>query len=149
MSIESDIKQDKPFRSEKEKVLVNLIFTHNQVVEKYYRALKIHDISLQQYNVLRILNGQNGSPVNIQTISERMLDRMSNASRLVDKLFAKKLVQRKINTLNKRNVDVSITSKGKAFLEKMNEIMDDVPLANSFNSEDFSKFNQFLDNLRS
>jgi DNA-binding MarR family transcriptional regulator len=91
MELEKEINQKK-FRSPAHKLAVNLIYTFNWLNEYQVNLLKPFDITLQQFNVLRILRGQHPQPVNIKLIRERMLDKMSDASRIVEKLRLKKLV---------------------------------------------------------
>ncbi len=75
-------------------------------------ALKTFDVSLQQFNVLRILRGRKGIPANLQTVQKRMIHKMSNTTRLVDKLILKKLVVRKTCKENRRKIEITITDKG-------------------------------------
>lgn len=117
MSIEKDIKQQKPFKNAYQKVLVNIIYTSNWMNFEQQGLLKPFDLSLQQYNVLRILRGQYPNPITVNGIIERMLDKMSNASRLVDKLLLKDLVSRCDNANDRRACDIRITDKGKEVLE--------------------------------
>ncbi len=118
MSIETDIKQTS-FRSPLHRLLVNLMYTNNWLCDGQMRLLKPYGITLQQYNVLRILRGQSPNPVKVSDITERMLDKMSNASRLVDKLVAKKFVQRTECPSDRRACDVVITEAGLALLTKI------------------------------
>lgn len=119
MSIETDIKQTTPFKTPYHRVLVNLIYTSNWVADSQMRLLKPFGLTLQQYNVLRILRGQYPNPVKVSDITERMLDKMSNASRLVDKLVAKQLVLRTECPSDRRAVDVVITDPGMALLKRL------------------------------
>ncbi len=114
--IEEAIKQAQ-FKDEYNKAVVNLLYTHSYLVGFQTAVLKPQDLSPEQYNVLRILRGQQGKPVTIAAIQERMLNTMSNASRLVDKLKAKELVKREECSENRRKVDVLITEKGLRLLE--------------------------------
>jgi DNA-binding MarR family transcriptional regulator len=116
MRIEDIIKQ-KRFRNDYEKVIVNLLYTSSWLNVKHLRILKPHGITIQQYNVLRILKGQYPNPASIQNIADRMIDKMSNASRLVDKLKNKNLVDRKASTIDRRQVEVKITDKGLQLLQ--------------------------------
>ncbi|MEZ0610636.1 MarR family winged helix-turn-helix transcriptional regulator [Fibrella sp. WM1] len=118
MRIEDEIRQA-TFRSPLHRVIVNLMFTNNWLVHSQMRLLKPFGLTLPQYNVLRILRGQHPNPVRINDITERMLDKMSNASRLVDKLVDKKLVDRTECPSDRRAVDVIITDKGLALLTKI------------------------------
>lgn len=119
MSIEKDIKQQKPFKSPYQKLIVNILFTNNWMNSDHLNILKPFDLTAQQYNVLRILRGQYPNPITVNGIIERMLDKMSNASRLVDKLLLKEFVSRCDNKDDRRACDVKITQKG---LEVLKEI---------------------------
>ena len=114
--IEEAIKQTQ-FKDVYNKAVVNLLYTHSYLVGFQTSVLKPQDISPEQYNVLRILRGQQGKPATIAAIQERMLNTMSNASRLVDKLKAKDLVKRDECPENRRKVDVLITDKGLRLLD--------------------------------
>lgn len=115
MEIEKEIKQRK-FRSEFHKVYVNILFTAGWISEQNSKMLKPYGISQQQFNILRILRGQHPNPASVRTLQERMLDKMSNASRLVEKLRKKELVVRRDSEIDRRLVDVLITEKGLALL---------------------------------
>lgn len=119
MSIETDIKQTTPFKTPYHRLLVNLLYTSNWIAANQGQLLKPFGLTMQQFNVLRILRGQYPNPVKVTDITERMLDKMSNASRLVDKLVAKKLVLRTECPSDRRAVDVVITDKGLALLQKL------------------------------
>lgn len=118
MSIEQDIKQPN-FKTPYSKAVINVLYTNNWLQSMQVEIFKPFDLTLQQYNVLRILRGQYPNPITVIAIIERMLDKMSNASRLVDKLLAKDLVIRKLCPHDRRAVDVIITEKG---LELLNEL---------------------------
>lgn len=149
MSLEKEIKQTRPFSSKKEKAIVNIIYTNNWIFLNYSKNLKKYDISNQQYNVLRILNGQNGKPITINEIIERMLDKMSNASRLVDKLLAKGLVSREQRQGNRRACDVILTEKGKSFLEEVKTDMNlNEDKMSPLTDEEFDTLNELLDKMR-
>ena len=118
MSIEADIKQEK-FKSEYQKLLVNLLYTGNWVYSKNSKRFKPFGISVEQYNILRILRGQHPEPATVNLLIERMLNKMSNASRLVEKLRQKELVERRQCQYDRRAVDVIITDKGLDLLEEI------------------------------
>jgi DNA-binding MarR family transcriptional regulator len=149
MSLESEIKQTKPFRSNKEKALVNIIYTNNWLLLIQNKWMKKHGISTQQYNVLRILNGQKGKPITINEIIDRMLDKMSNASRLVDKLYLKGYVSRQQKPDNRRACDVLLSEKGKIFLDKVTASIQkmDENMGN-LTEEEYKTLNHLLDKLR-
>lgn len=123
MPIETEIKQRAAFTSPYHKVMVNLIYTNNWVTSRNSEALKPFGLTIQQFNVLRILRGQHPNAITVNAIIERMLDKMSNASRLVDKLLAKDLVSRLICPNDRRAVDVRITEKGLALLSEIDSVM--------------------------
>jgi DNA-binding MarR family transcriptional regulator len=118
MRIEDEIKQSS-FRSPLHRAVVNLMYTNNWLLHSQMKLLKPFGLTLPQYNVLRILRGQHPKPVRINDITERMLDKMSNASRLVDKLVSKKLVDRTECPADRRAVDVVITDKGLTLLTRI------------------------------
>lgn len=150
MSIETDIKQTTPFRTPYQRVMVNIIFTSNWIADSQTKILKPFGLTIQQYNVLRILRGQYPNPVKVSDITERMLDKMSNASRLVDKLVAKKLVLRTECPSDRRAVDVVITDQGMALLKRLDtHQMDfDELNRNKLTEEEAVQLSQLLDRLR-
>jgi len=118
MSIETDIKQKK-FRSPYQRLALNLVYTSNWIQYQQMEIFREHDITSQQFNVLRILRGQHPNPIKVSDIAERMLDKNSNTSRLIDKLLAKKLVDRKSCPNDRRAVDVVITETGLELLRSL------------------------------
>lgn len=121
MTIEQEIKQVK-FRSNFAKAVINVIYTSNWISGQQNEILKPFDLSIQQYNVLRILRGQNPKPISVNAIIERMMDKMSNASRLVDKLLAKELVIRRECPDDRRAVEIFITEKGLNVLSELDNV---------------------------
>ncbi len=120
MRLEDEIVQPK-FKNESHKAVVNLIYTYNWLIDVHVKILKPYEITMQQYNILRILRGQHPKPATIKLIKKRMLDKMSDASRIVEKLRVKGLADRKICPADRRNVDVCITDKGLELLSKLDE----------------------------
>ncbi|TPN84627.1 MarR family winged helix-turn-helix transcriptional regulator [Aquimarina algicola] len=149
MNIESFIKTENKIPVRK-KAIINLLFTHGWIMDKINLELKNHDISIQQFNVLRILNGQKGKPANLSTIQERMVTKMSNTTRLVDKLIQKGYTTRTICPSNRRKVEITITQKGTEFLNIVSPIMDDFEnkITSNLTEEDLDQLNIFLDQLR-
>lgn len=94
------------------KIILNIIYTQNVITDKFNEVIKPHDLSSEQYNVLRILRGQKGCPANMCIIQERMLSKNSNTTRLIDKLLLKGLVTREVCPENRRKIEVLITEKG-------------------------------------
>jgi DNA-binding MarR family transcriptional regulator len=123
MSIETDIKQNK-FRSAYQRLALNLVYTTNWLEYKQHELFKEYDITSQQYNVLRILRGQQQTPIKVSDITERMLDKNSNTSRLVDKLLAKNLAKRTSCPSDRRAVDVVITDEGLKLLSDLDPSVD-------------------------
>jgi DNA-binding MarR family transcriptional regulator len=123
MSIETDIKQSN-FKSPHTKAIVNIFYTNSWLQAGQMDIFKPFDLTIQQYNVLRILRGQYPNPITVIAIIERMLDKMSNASRLVDKLLLKGLAIRTECPNDRRAVDVKITQKGLALLEELDALQD-------------------------
>src|SRR5437868_6045316 len=116
MELEKEINQKK-FRSQQHKLAVNLIYTFNWLNEHQVNVLKPFDITLQQFNVLRILRGQHPQTASVKLIRERMLDKMSDASRIVEKLRVKGLLSRTTCPNDRRACEVVISQKGMELLE--------------------------------
>jgi DNA-binding MarR family transcriptional regulator len=104
--------------NEFEKAVTNLIYTHNWVLERFKMALDAHNLTTQQYNILRILSAAQ-KPLSTMQIRDLMLDKMSDTSRIVDRLVAKELVTKSVSATDKRLVDVVITSKGTTLLDHL------------------------------
>jgi DNA-binding MarR family transcriptional regulator len=118
MSLEKDINQSK-FRNNYQKATINIIFTSNWLQQQFKNLLEPADITPQQFNILRILRGE--SPLSTLQIRERMLDKMSDTSRLVERLIKKELLEKKSCKLDKRLVDVTITEKGLVLLATLDD----------------------------
>ena len=148
LKLEEEIQQ-KIFKSIQQKLVLNLIYTTNCLTGHQDAAFKKSDITLQQYNVLRILRGQHPNPCSVKLIKERMLDKMSDTSRIVDKLFHKKLIIRKECENDRRSVDILITEKGFELLKSLDHI-DDLAkeLTKSLTTEEVNTLNNLLDKLR-
>jgi uncharacterized lipoprotein YddW (UPF0748 family) len=148
MSLEKDISQQR-FRSENQKTAVNLIYTFHWLTEKIKEIIGDEGLTMQQYNILRILKGSDPEPLSTLQIRDRMLDKMSDTSRIVDRLLAKGYVSKKISKTDKRLVEVKITAKGKnllAKLDKRNKQMDDI--TDGLNDSEKKTLNKLLDKLR-
>lgn len=147
MSIEKDINQSS-FRNEYQKGIINLIYTYNWMNEKMKKVFDREGITGQQYNILRILRGA-GKPISTLQIRERMLDKMSDTSRIVDRLVLKELAKKTVCKDDKRLVDVSISSKGKNLLEKIDQYEKDMDaiLGNLTDIEAIT-LNKLLDKIR-
>ena len=122
MKLEDEI-QMKGFKSAGHRVGLEIMYTGNWLYEKVNTLLKPYGVSEQQYNVLRILKGQKGSPINLLSIQERMIHKMSNTTRLVEKLKIKGFVQRETCETNRRMVEITITDEGLELLDFLDPIM--------------------------
>ena len=147
MSLEKDIHQPK-FKSEYQKVRVNLIFTYNWVMEQSRKFFDKADLTPQQFNILRILRGA-GKPISTLQIRQRMLDKMSDTSRIVDRLIKKELVQKVTCKADRRLVDVSISDKGLQLLESLDFLNTQMDAdLNGLSTEEAKTLNHLLDKLR-
>ena len=147
MSIENDIKQDS-FKSEYQKAIINLVFTYNWTTERLKKLFEESDLTLQQFNILRILRGSH-VPLSTLQIRERMLDKMSDTSRIVDRLIIKELAKKVICKKDKRLVDVTITGKGLKLLEKLDSQEDKMEtIIKALTESEAQTLNTLLDKIR-
>lgn len=148
MKIEEAIKQAQ-FRDPQQRAHVNLIFTHNYLQAKMMRQFKEFDLTLPQFNILRILRGQHPNPASVSLLVERMLDKMSNASRIVDKLLEKGLVSRRECPRDRRLVDILITDQGLDLLRRVDTsgALDNLGLDN-LTATEADTLSYLLDKLR-
>ena len=147
MSLEKDISQAS-FRNDYQKAIINLIYTYNWMNEKMKKVFDKEDITAQQYNILRILRGA-GKPISTLQIRERMLDKMSDTSRIVDRLVLKGLAQKNTCKNDKRLVDVSISAKGKKLLEKIDQHEKDMDaIFGNLSGTEAKTLNKLLDKIR-
>lgn len=148
MRIEEEINQTKPFKSNHHRALINLIFTSNWMSSNIKGQLKPFDITLQQYNVLRILRGA-GEPISTSCIRSRMVERMADTSRLVERLCSKGWVNREACCSDKRLVDITISQQG---IKMVQEIESQVDMTGEFtknlNAEEARLLGELLDKLR-
>lgn len=148
MSLEHDLKQEK-FTNEYEKMVVNILFTSSWLANLNASRLKPFGITPEQYNVLRILRGSHPKPMMLADITCRMIDRNSNATRLVEKLRQKGLVKREICENNRRQVDISITEAGLEVLKKIDEGRDQwLEKLKTIPKNEAEELNNMLDKLR-
>ncbi len=148
MRIEEEIKGR--FRNDYHKGFINLSYTARRLNYDFFKELKKHGITEQQYNVLRILRGYSDkAPINVGFIKERMLDRDSDVSRLVDRLQDKGLVTSSLNSLDKRQRSVVITSSGLDLLAKLLAWEKHVEtLLGNLSADEVVEFNRLLDKIR-
>ena len=132
------------------KTVINMLFTSKYIEESFLSVLKPFDLSSQQYNVLRILRGQKGNPANLSTLQERMIDKSSNTTRLVDKLIQKKLANRQVCESNRRKVEIFITDKGLEILKRLDPITEqkNKEILNHLTKKDLEILNNSLDKIR-
>jgi DNA-binding MarR family transcriptional regulator len=149
MKIEEILKSTVPMDNSK-KIILNVLYTQNVITENFNEILKPHEISGEQYNVLRILRGQKGNPANMCVIQERMLAKTSNTTRLVDKLLLKDLVTRKVCPENRRKIEVLITQKGLDVLKELDPkvIAHEQFFSKNLNLEEIDQLNQLLEKYR-
>ncbi len=148
MGIEKDIKQRK-FRNEWQKATINILYTQSWLHEQLKDVIQAEGMTPQQYNVMRILRGSHPKPLTVLDIRSRMLDKMSDASRIVDRLLVKGWVTKKICTADKRLVDVSITSKGLNLLEKLDKKESEMDnIVKNITEAEAKTLNKILDKLR-
>jgi DNA-binding MarR family transcriptional regulator len=147
MGIEKDINQS-TFRNEYQKAIINIVYTFNWMNEKMKKVLDREDITSQQFNILRILRGA-GKPISTLQIRERMLDKMSDTSRIVDRLVLKGLAKKTVCNDDKRLVDVSISPKGKTLLEKIDLYEKDMDaILGNLTDAEAKTLNKLLDKIR-
>lgn len=149
MKIEDEIKSTVSLSITK-KVMLNLTFTRNLIADKFSEILKPYDLSGEQYNVLRILRGQKGNPLNMQDIQERMVTKNSNTTRLIDKLLLKEMVDRKTCPANRRKIEIKITEKGLNVLSELDPLIEnhDTIFTKNLTNEELEKLNSLLEKLR-
>ncbi len=149
MNIQEAIKQSS-FVSEYQKAMINILFTQSWLKEKIGDQLKPYDITMQQYNVLRILNGQYPKGITTSDIRSRMIDKMSDASRLVDRLERMNLVEKKKNVDDRRLVVVTLTEKGMKLVDIIRDKDDsNTTLMSKLTEEEAKTLNDLLDKIRS
>ena len=147
MGIEKDIQQTN-FRNEFQKMGINIIYTANWLNEKMGQILATEDITQQQYNILRILRGSD-APLSTLKIRERMLDKMSDTSRIVDRLIVKGLVEKTACIKDKRLVDITVSKKGLQLLEKLDSLNEHIDsILKGVSEKEAQAMNQILDKLR-
>lgn len=149
MNINEELKQS-VFKSEHHKAMINIFFTNNYLIDRTAGFYKKFDITRQQYNVLRILRGKHPAPATINIIRERMLDKMSDASRIVERLRLKGLVERIQSESDRRAVSVSISESGLALLSETDPHIQEFPkLLQNLSEDEVVELNKLLDKIRS
>lgn len=149
MKIEDEIKSTIGLDIAK-KVILNVMYTQNVINDKFSELLKPYDISSEQYNVLRILRGQKGTPANMCVIQDRMIAKSSNTTRLIDKLLLKDLVTRNICPNNRRKMEITITEKGLQLLIDLDPkvVQHEQLFASNLESQELTQLNLLLEKYR-
>jgi MarR family 2-MHQ and catechol resistance regulon transcriptional repressor len=148
MSLEKEIHQEK-FMHSRQKAMINLLYTYGWMIEKIKNFLAKEDITHQQFNILRILRGSHPHPLSTLQIRERMLDKMSDTSRIVDRLVLKQLVKKVTCPKDKRLVDVTITEKGQKLLKRLDSEADHIEeIMGNLSDAETEQLTQLLDKLR-
>jgi DNA-binding MarR family transcriptional regulator len=148
MSIEKDIQQ-RAFLTSRHKALVNILYTYGWELERIQKILSKENITHQQFNILRILRGSYPTPLSTLQIRERMLDKMSDTSRIVDRLILKEMATKAVSSKDKRLVDVIITEKGLDLLKRIDEIDIVTQIMTNVSEEEAEKLSNLLDKMRS
>jgi DNA-binding MarR family transcriptional regulator len=144
MKLEEELKHE--FVTPQQRVATNIIFTSNWLLSKIANFLKPTGLSLQQLNVLSILNGQPGKTATVNLIKDRLIDRMPNVSRLVNKLMEKGLIEKERNTTDQRVVYIKLTGKGEKSREEGRKIINKGII--NFSNEQADSLNSLLEQLR-
>lgn len=149
MDVETIIKTTAPLPL-RQRTVIHLVLVNNRINEAVGQALKPFGVSSQQFNVLRILRGQKGKPANLQTLSDRMVSRMSNTTRLVDKLLDKGFVSRTVCPSNRRKVEILLTPSGADALQEMDRAVQQAEnrLMEPFSDQDLTHLNTLLDQIQ-
>ena len=145
-NLEKSVKQNIPFKDAYVKAVVGLMYLSNQVFDKQQQFLKPHGITVQQYNVLRILRGQLPNPANIALIKDRMLDKMCDASRIVDRLVKLNLATKKQSAIDKRHSSVFITDHALKLLKLIDEVQAaHLSLLHNLSEQEVEELNKIID----
>jgi DNA-binding MarR family transcriptional regulator len=148
MEIEKEI-YNRKFENSHQKAVVNLLYTYGWITNLLRLLLNKHNVTLQQYNILRILRGHHPNPATINILKERMLDKMSDASRIVERLVQKDLFIRCVSDKDRRAVDILISQNGLDILQKLDtEISLKAMLSNNISEDEASTLSGLLDKMR-
>ncbi len=148
-SIESILKISKELPLAKG-AIINMLYTYGFINRQLNDTLKPFDISIQQFNVLRILRGQANKPATLEMVQERMINKMSNTTRLIDKLIKKGYVKKNTNNSNKRKIDINITQGGVNFLDRIDGLIDitESNIVSSLSTEEVKELIRLLGKIR-
>lgn len=148
MNVEERIKTTATLPPER-RTIIHLMLVNNRIQDVLVQALKPFDVSIQQFNVLRILRGQKGKPANLSTLNDRMVSRMSNTTRLVDKLILKGFTARNTCPENRRKVEIRLTNEGISALNEMDRAVEQAEkeLMSALDPEELIALNKLLDQI--
>ncbi len=132
------------------RAIISVLYTGYWLSDRLNEQLKEFGLSEQQVNVLHILKARRDHTCNLCNIQEQMMHKMSNATRLVEKLRLKGLVSREIDEENRRRVEISITEKGIALLEKIGFKLREYNCEHEskMSEPEYSKLAELLDKMR-
>ncbi len=148
MKLEEEI-ASKKFESAHHKAVINLLYTYGWVTNLLKKRFARYHITMQQFNILRILRGQHPQPATINLLKDRMLDKMSDASRIVERLVLKGLVSRCTNEKDRRAVDIVISEKGLELLKRIDLEMNIHEVINTtLTAKEANQLNTLLDKIR-
>ncbi|MGC3948758.1 MAG: MarR family transcriptional regulator [Chryseolinea sp.] len=147
MKIEDEIKQQR-FVSANQKAVINLLYTTNWLLAKQKDVFKSYNVTLQQFNIMRILRGQHPKSISATEIKARMLDKNSDVSRLLDRMIVKGLVGKKTSISDKRAADVNLTSEGLQLLAEMDKVQQKLDNILALNEGDALLLSDLLDKSR-
>ena len=148
MGIDKDIRQGK-FNNAYHRASVNILYTYGWLMERIKDFLAEADITPQQFNIMRILRGSYPQPLSTLQIRERMLDKMSDTSRIVDRLIIKGLVEKTISAGDRRLVDIVISRKGRRLLEKLDSRQEELDgILNNISEKEAASLSKLLDKIR-
>ena len=148
LSIEEEIKQKRSFVNVHEKAVVNVMYTHSWIIEQMRSYFKTYGITIKQYNILRILRGADG-PLSTSQVRERMLDKMSDTTRLIDRMIKKGWVEKKVSASDRRLVDIQITDQGLDLLDQIKDIHEkSAEIMDNLTEEEIEQLSLLLDKIR-
>lgn len=148
MRLEEEIQSTK-FEDNYQKVVINITYTYGWLSNVLRGEFEKFNLTAQQFNILRILRGQSPKPSTVNLLKERMLDKMSDASRIVDRLVQKGLVSRCTNTSDRRAVDIHISEQGLDILSQIDiEFISRDFIKGNLTEEEAGKLSDLLDKLR-
>jgi DNA-binding MarR family transcriptional regulator len=132
------------------KTIINVFLSNTWFKDEMSTVLKPFDLSIEQFNVLRILRGQNEKPLNLKDIQDRMVNKMSNTTRLIDKLLLKGFVERNTCKKNRRKVEIYITEEGQRLLKLLDPIIDHIEtqMTSNLSKTELKQLNYLLTKLK-